>query len=274
MKLLEQFFDIRIKKSKYFYLLLVYIFFLFSAAYVHNNNIAYIVLFFTISFLFINLFLGRKNIKNIKLIPLSYERAFANTPFKYKFLLQGEGFDIHIHNKVIPILEKKEVIDLEYKFKKRGEFEIKDEIIYSFYPLRIIKFLKKVPINKKIIVYPQIKGKSLDDTFFKSKDLLGQRDDFEGLKSYEIGDSLSLIHWGSFAKGEMASKKFSFLNESKNLIFDIDNIDGDLEFKLSQLTKWVIEAYKKGYNFKVKLKNIYLDSKVGIDEILKKLALY
>ena len=73
------------------------------------------------------------------------------------------------------------------------------------------------------------------------------------------------------AKGEVLVKKFYSLNDTKEFIFDYSKIKGDKETKLSQLTKWVLEAEKLGVKYKVILDK---EIKGNLDEILTKLALY
>jgi len=270
MKFSEQFYKIKVKNSKKFYYIILFIIVLFMASYMHNNNISYIVMFFLFSISFVSLIKGRMNLKNISLKLIYYEPPFANRKFKTKIEVKGKGYDIHIEDKItIPYLKGKEIVELQFFSPKRGYFKIEKIEVYSYYPLGIAKFYREFYFNKQIIIHPEPKGKSLENYFFQS--LSGSKDDFDGLKRYEKGDSLASIHWPSFAKGEELSKKFINLNESKELLFDYNKIEGDKESRLSQITLWILEAEKKGYKYKV-----ILDREIegNRDEILKQLALF
>ena len=250
-----------VKKCYFFILFLISLFFV---GYYHRNNIAYIVGFIFLNLIFFFSCLARNNIKRVDFDIFFPKRIFANTPFKIVLKFKKRVYDIEVFNKHFKVAEGLE--EVEFLIKKRGEFEFKDVKITSHFPFCFIA--KKIKeINKKIIVYPEIKGEDLK--FFKNRG--SNFEEFNDLKRYE-GESLSLIHWGSVAKGEILSKKFNSFDE-KELIFDYSKIKGDKEFRLSQLTKWILEAEKQNLKFKVILGNEIIENK-DIDEILKKIALY
>ncbi len=252
--------------SKKCYLLLIAIFLLLFLGYFHSNNIAYILGFFLISFLVAFAILGCINIKRVDFELFFPKRVFANSPFDLSLKFKNRVYDIYIYDKHFSIAQN--IIHLPFLIKKRGYFDLKELEVVSFFPF-CNKFIKKIAVNKRVIVYPEIKGESLKE--FISKNIAKGSDDFEGLKNYE-GESINLIHWASVAKGEIFAKKFNSYVKDKELIFDYSLIKGDKEFKLSQLTKWIIEAEKLGLKYKVVLNNKILDG--DSDEILKKLALY
>ena len=270
MKSFSNFFNLKFKPLKSFWFIFLVILLLFITAYIHNNNVAYIVMFFIFSVISIAIYLGSRNIKNINLELLYKPKVFANTPFKYKAKVSSCGYAIYIQN-IMHNINGEKLVDLEYMFNKRGVNKIAFEEIYSYYPLGLIKYIKRVILNKEVLVYPELKGESLEKSFFSSNSINGYIDDFEGLKQYSQSDNISDIHWPSVAKGEMASKKFSYISESDTLIFDYNLLKGDKESKLSQIALWSVEANNMGYRYIVKI-----DGKIlkDLDEILKKLALY
>jgi uncharacterized protein (DUF58 family) len=270
MQSFSNFFNLKLKPLKSFWFAILLIILLFVVAYVHNNNVAYIVMFFLFSVILIAIYLGARNIKNMNLELLYEPKVFANRAFKYKAKLCSCGYAIYVQDKRHNINGEK-LIDLEYKFNKRGFHKIDSKEIYSYYPLGLIKYIKRVILDKEVLVFPELKGKSLEKSFFSSNSINGYINDFEGLKNYSQSDNISDIHWPSVAKGEMASKKFSYNSESDTLVFDYNLISGDKESKLSQLALWSVEAESMGYKYIVKI-----DRKVlkDIDEILKTLALY
>jgi len=251
--------------SKKCYLLIFAIFVFIMAGYFHSNNIAYLVGFFLMAFLFAFAILGCINIKRVDFEVIFPDRIFANTPFNLTLKFKNRVYDILINESYFKIAEGNKTIP--FIIKKRGYFTLKTLKVISFFPI-CNKFIKEVEVNKKVLVYPEVKGESLKD--FISKKTVKGSDEFDNLKPYE-GEGMNLIHWGSVAKGEIFSKKFSSLNDTKEFIFDYSKIEGDKEFKLSQLTKWVIEAEKLNLKYKV-----ILDGEIrgNVDEILKKLALY
>ena len=257
----------RLKKyfSKKCYFLLLATFLFIATGYFHSNNIAYLIGFFLISFLFAFAILGIINIKKVDFEVFFPKRIFANTPFNLTLKFKNRSYDIWINDTHFKIAEGKKTIP--FIIKKRGYFYLDFLRVISYFPA-CNKFVKDVRVNKKVLVYPEIKGESLKD--FVSREVRRGADEFEDLKSYE-GESVNLIHWGSVAKGEVLVKKFNSLNDTKEFVFDYSKIKGDKEFRLSQLTKWVLEADKLGLKYKV-----ILDKEISgsVDEILKKIALY
>ncbi len=258
------------KFKKYFskkcYLLLLAIILFLTAGYFHSNNISYLVGFFLISFLFAFAVLGCLNIKKVDFDVIFPKKIFANTPFDLILKFKNKSYDIYINHTHFKIAQGSKT--LSFIIKKRGYFILDELEVISTFPV-CNKFVKKVKVNKKVLVYPEIKGESLKD--FISKNVTKGSDEFDSLKAYE-GEGLNLIHWGSVAKGEIFVKKFESLNKTKKFVFDYSKIKGDKEFRLSQITKWVLEAEKMGLKYKVILDGNYLDG--NSDEILKTLALY
>jgi hypothetical protein len=251
-RLLKEFYNIKVKKSRYFYIGLIVIFLLFIAAYVHNNNIAYIVMFFIFSFMFVSFFIGFKNIKKVK-AEVVFKRVFAN---------QKAYIPIKVKNAKFVKAPR-----LEVEFKKRGYNVLPEFFVESDYPLFFYKFYKKIFIKDKIIVYPALKGESLKNAFGIKEDI-----DFEGLKPYDFEEA-KYIYWPSLAKGDIQAKKFNSLNEG-TLKFYYEKILGDKEYKISQLALWAKEAFERGYEFEIIFPDIKISSKEGFDEVFKKLALY
>ena len=68
-------------------------------------------------------------------------------------------------------------------------------------------------------------------------------DEFVGLRSYAAGDTPRTIHWKSFAKLGIPLVKHFGESISSERIFDWDALQGlDTEARLSQLTRWVLDA--------------------------------
>ena len=120
-----------------------------------------------------------------------------------------------------------------------------------------------------------MRGQSLKIFLARNKNIYGERDDFKGVRQYVEGDLISLIDWNSLAKGKLMTTEFEFLSDKQDLIFDYENIKGDIETKLSQLTKWVLEAKARELEFEVKVgKKRFYSQKNSIKDILTFLAMY
>ncbi len=82
----------------------------------------------------------------------------------------------------------------------------------------------------------------------------GGDEDFAGLRDYQDGDSPRLIAWKTFARsGELKSKRFEGSSVATTWI-DIDSVaHGELEQRLSIMTRWLLEAEAAGEQYGLRL---------------------
>ncbi len=251
-------------------------------AYMHNNNIVYLFIFFVVGIVLNNYFLTKKNIKGLEFFFINIENQFAKESLKIHIRVENrteiDRYDIHINDEIsfsIPANSKKEII-LTKLYPKRGKYKLEPLIVTSSFPLYLFdQYYAELDLNQEIIIYPAKEGESLDKFFGKEKSIYGEREDFKGVREYRESDSFSQIHWKSLAKGKLMTKEYYYEIERDTYDFDYNRISGDIEKRLSQLTLWVIEANKKGYNYRVKLPNRILNSlDYSLKEILTTLALF
>jgi hypothetical protein len=70
------------------------------------------------------------------------------------------------------------------------------------------------------------------------------------------------------------SKLYQIHSPTGRIVMDYDRLEGDKEARLSQLTKWVLEAEQLGIPFIVKLGGKELESRGGVEPILRELGLF
>lgn len=278
--------SVKNRPTKFFIYLVIAIVTLFLQAYMHNYNIVYLMIFFLVGIAGASSIFGVLNLYNIKAKLLSYDRFFANLDANYKLSIINESdnkaYDINIKSaqevKYINSIEPHNSVNISLKhtFLKRGEANLPKIKIYSLFPLPHELKYKFVQIQKNIIVYAQPKGVSLFKIHRKNSSLIGELDEFEGLKHFNQGDNISYIHWPSLAKNEtLKSKSFIFEDENKKLRFDFKTMKGNDEQKLSQLTLWVLECEKHALKFTLNFNGKTLDSKeTSINEILQTISQY
>lgn len=274
------------RPTKYIYLLIFIFIALFMQAYIHNYNIVYLALFFTFAFSISSYAFGRNNIRALEVELLSLKRVFANRPSTYTLSLssssQRDLYDIHClssgaqqHCKIIRA-DKPAVLTFSHCYDKRGEKRLESVQCESGFPLPHQTFFKVFDIDAAFVVYPEPQGESIDTFIAKNSALYGEKDDFEGVKSYENSDRFSQVYWPSLAKGDtLMSKVFSHTAETRVLHFDFLACGRNDEQRLSQLTLWVLECEQRSYAFTIAIgHNILNSEKMGIDEILTFLGRY
>ncbi len=273
------------RPTRYIYLLIFIFIALFMQAYIHNYNIVYLALFFTFAFAISSYSFGRNNIRALEVRLLSMERVFANRTSRYTLSLSSAKRDVYDitclstggqgHCKVVRA-ERPEVLTFSHRYAKRGRATLESVQCESGFPLPHQIFFKVFDIDRPFVVYPEPVGESIDDFIARSNALYGEKDDFEGIKSYEKSDRLSQIYWQSLAKGDtLMSKVFSHVNETTLLHFDFMACGSDDERRLSQLALWVVECEQRGYAYTISIGQKLLDSKkMSSDEILSFLGRY
>ena len=270
----------------YFWVLVVLIVALFLEAYMHNFNIVYISLFFLVGFGIVSEFMGRANLARIEARPLQCGRLFANLPADYTVALKNGGdapsYAVRAENGAAAAevgrigARTTEIVTLSVTFDRRGRAVFPATELSSFYPLPHLRFGRRFEHDRELIVYPEPRGEPLRELLARNRSRTGERDDFDGIRKYESGDTASLIYWPSVAKGEtVMSKQFLRDEASRKLQFDFLQCGADDESRLSQLTLWVVECEKGGLPFVITMPGMRLDSRErGSDAILEILARY
>jgi uncharacterized protein (DUF58 family) len=278
---------VKSRPTKYFGFVVLSLFVLFLQAYMHNFNIVFIVMFFIFSIAGASGLIGRLNIYFLELEYLSHERFFVNEISKYRLKVTNQqrigSYSIEFINdlfesfvSVIKPYEQK-LVEIAYRFESRGEQQLPQLTIKSTYPLPHEYFYRdKITFDTPITVFPQPKGVSLFSTKLYNPNLEGEIDDFEGIRRFNHGEPLSQVHWASFAKsGELHAKKFLYQQEDELIRFVFKDIKGDDEFRLSQLTLWVLECEANGLEFSIEIGNQTLNSnEMSVFDILSILGRY
>lgn len=277
---------IKVRPTKYFFLLLGAIVSLFLQAYMHNYNIVYIMMFCITAVAGTSTLYGMFNLHPLQVAFLSAERFFASQDSLCTLRLHNGGeypcydLDLHFraHAKHIALLAPKESVALSFsaRFEKRGAAQLEEASVTSYFPFAHEIKSKRFPLAHKILVYPKPSGESLFDRFAKELHMHGDFSDFDTVSRFAQGENIGAIHWASLAKNDtLMSKRFLYEQRRNTLHFDFKTLRGESEERLSQLCLWVLECEKHAFAFTLALGGEILDSKkVDTDAILAKLALY
>ncbi|MEA3373195.1 MAG: DUF58 domain-containing protein [Campylobacterota bacterium] len=278
---------VKTRPTRYFPLLVIAIIALFMLAYMHNYNIVYLMMFFIFSLAGASSIIGRFNLLDLKLTLLSQKRFFAQTPSSYTLQLFNpsasrtsyaleisDGTGSQNIDRLSP--QHHSVVHLEISAPLRGVIPLPPIQLGSHFPLPHELLYREIDLPSSITVYPEPKGESLETLSSINRATTGEQDDFEGIRSYQKGDPLSLIHWASVAKGsDLMSKEFLYNERSHKLHFDFLTAGDNDESRLSQLTLWILECEQKGIPFIIQIAGEKMDStKMSTDAILEILAKY
>ena len=175
------------------------------------------------------------------------------------------------------------VVNLYVNAETRGWLTPGRLLVETYYPLGLLRAWTWVDIKARGLVFPKPifqdapnaqSSKHRDDGVLI--DPLGS-DDFVDIREYVQGDPIKNILWRAYARtDELVVKRYASYIEPR-LWFDLDDLQGGLEEKLSRLTGLALQATRGGREFGVRLPNLNISPGQGpahLDHVLRELALY
>lgn len=143
---------------------------------------------------------------------------------------------------------------------RRGRLRPGRFTLSTTYPLGLFRAWSYIEFDHAAIVYPRPGDAAL--AFIAAGDSgattrPGPReghDDFAGLRAWQPGDSPRQVAWKVAARSDvLATKRFSDI-EGGTVLLDWDSLAGlDSEARLSQLTRWVLDAEQDGLRYGLRL---------------------
>ncbi|HBX54659.1 DUF58 domain-containing protein [Pseudomonas sp. UBA2684] len=133
--------------------------------------------------------------------------------------------------------------------------------VESRFPLGILVAWSWVDLDQALLVYPRPLAGELplsaglsDDPEEQGARAHGRgADDFQGLRSYQPGDSKRRLHWKAYSRGQgLLVKDFAALS-GRDLCLDFDALHGDTETRLSLLCHWVLALSERQQAFALSL---------------------
>ncbi len=124
---------------------------------------------------------------------------------------------------------------------------------------------------------PLSDGGSLDEEDEGQRATGQGADDYQGLRSYQPGDSKRRLHWKAFSRGQgLLVKDFAAL-AGRDLWLDFQALGGDAEERLSRLCYWVLQLDARQQAYGLRLPGCELAPDHGDahrEACLRALALY
>ncbi len=256
--------------------LMVIIFLLFLVGINFQNSLVYIVCFWLIALLVINIFYTYRNLSGLTIKAISAESCFAgekmvlelevSRPVKQRksaiyFGWQNEDLvELNLQE------EQSTRIKLSHSSKQRGRFTPPRLDIFTRFPTGLNTAWSYASMDVQGIVYPEpieisqpSDQHNSDDDMTDGREISGGTSDFAGTREYQPGDSPKHIHWGQYAKtGDLYTKSFVDY-ESQDIWLDWQslNISGT-EPRLSHLSAMIIEFHEahKQYGLRIPGKEI------------------
>lgn len=174
-------------------------------------------------------------------------------------------------------------VELPVLAQARGWLGMGRITISTRFPLGLFRAWSYLESSAQGLVYPRPDG-DLELPFHSAQpayaegNRLGGTDDFVGLRQYLPGDSSRRIHWKAVAREQdMAVKLFSGSAPLEVLLRWTDLRAVEVEVRLSQLCRWVLEADRHAYRFGLELPGTTFEPASGDEHrksCLRALALF
>jgi uncharacterized protein (DUF58 family) len=167
---------------------------------------------------------------------------------------------------------------------QRGVLRAGRLTLHTRFPVGLYHAWSYVELDTRCIVYPRPAPPGLPLPLAPMQAMGGVRaasaaDDFVGLRTYRAGDAPKHIAWKAAARGHaLLTKQFHGAQAGEVwLSLDLLPESAGIENRISQLTRWVLDAHAAGMRFGLRLAGTAIDPASGDthrDHCLEALALY
>ena len=236
-----------------------------------QNSLVYIISFWLLALLLLNIFYTWRNLAGLTLTAMGVEPCFAgekavlevelSRPIKqakYALELAWAGED---QVQVDLISAQTLRVKLSHSTEGRGYFKPPRLQVSTRYPTGLAVAWSYVYLDVQGLVYPnpvekafQPIGQSHGATTEDGLEIAGGTSDFSGVRDYQHGDGPKRIHWAKFAQtGKLYTKTFVDY-ASHDLWLDWDELPmPGIEVRLSHLCRKVLDFHQEQRQYGLKL---------------------
>lgn len=271
------------------YLVLAFIGLLMGINY--SNNLIYALAYLLFAFALISFWQTRQQVAGLKQGTWHTQAVFSGQVAQWQQQLTKQrgqpvwGLFAHndLANEHYPLhLKQGETKTIKYEMKtsQRGFLKPAAVSICSTYPFGLFRACLSTENLPECVVYPVAKGALPLPVDASSTDAHRhlESETLASLRKYTAGDNLRRVSWKALARtDELMTKEFDGAEGDPALWLDFNSIDHSFEDRLSQLSRWILDAEQKGLEYGVRLNAKEIEP--GLGEVhrntcLKELALY
>lgn len=161
------------------------------------------------------------------------------------------------------------VFNLQLPAPRRGLLILDHFEIVTRHPFSLFRAWTHVHMNMTCVVYPKPAPRGLSpppvetDTGGAQDSVRGD-EDFAGMRPFHPGDSPRRIAWKAYAREQGLQVKVYAGTAVTSHVFDWDGLTGlGTEARLSQLCRWIEDAYAAGRAFALKLPGQEVPANIG-----------
>ncbi len=258
-----------------------------------GNNLLYIVVSAMLSLMLVSGIASIVNIRGLEVRVIPPAEVFAGVRVTFRILVRRRtpltSFLIKVSSGIDWVLFPSVGKDWEegrlgFIFDRRGEVRKVQVEISSDFPLGMFVRSVAVPVKAEFVVFPKREPASLrlkSSGSGKEEGLTGSAyvkgyDELRGVRKYS-GEPMKLVHWKLTAKRGEIMVKDTVAQEREPIVLSLEDVEGDIETKLSRLTYLTLKLMEEGYPVGLKLNGKEIPPGRGEKQkllILRELALY
>lgn len=235
----------------------------------YNNSLGFLLTFLLGSLAIVSILHAYRNLAGLRIEGVRAEPVFAGHEALFRITLHNPSPAVRsaINLKIegaspvtvdLPATART-VVELRLFAARRGRLPLGRVTLDSRYPLGLFRAWAYWRPASGAIVYPRPAppqplpdGGGQGGQWRDAPD--AGADDFRGFRDYHPGDNLRHIHWKALARGQDLRVKQFATTQSETLWLDWNQTHGaDIEQRLSQLCRWVVDAQRLGFPFGLRL---------------------
>jgi uncharacterized protein (DUF58 family) len=255
------------------------LFAMFIGAMNYANNLALGLTFLLGSLALTAMHYCHRNLAGIVIRSATSEPVFAGDIAKFHVAMENTAslarHEITVANdhgmsEPVPVpANGRAVFELQLPAPRRGLLTLDHFETVTRHPFGLFRAWSHVHMNLTCIVYPKPSPRGIvpppveTDTGGAQDSLRGD-EEFAGMRPFHPGDSPRRIAWKAYARGQGLHVKVYSGTAVASHIFDWNSLTGlGTEARLSQLCRWVEDAYAAGRAFALKLPNLEIPANIG-----------
>ena len=235
----------------------------------YNNNLSFVLTFLLSSLGLIAMHQCQRNLVGLELAFAGVDPVFAGQAatfriaisnhsknFRYNLQIYSDNISSSVHD-LAP--GDSTIFHLKIPTSSRGYARLRRFGVRTLFPFELFRAWAWIHMDLEALVYPHPAEQVPEPPPTQSAHGHRQHDargeeDFAGLRNFHTGDSPRHVAWKAYARtGELLSKQFSGADTSSQW-FDFDSIEnGDVEKRLSILTRWIVDAERKQQDYGLRM---------------------
>jgi len=245
----------------------------------YSNNLSLGLAFLLASLGFVAMHHCHGTLAGLELRLLATDPAFAGQSVRFRLLLENRSTAWRPRIELVAGAGAPQVADvppsgtetagIALHAARRGHVRLERAVLATRHPLGLFRAWAVLHPGYSAIAWPRPAERGrpppgVETDTGGAQDRAKGEEDFTGLRPYQSGDPLRRIAWKAYARGQGLHTKQYAGTDVVSHVFDWDSLpDLDVEARLSQICRWVLDAHGSGEAFGLRLPRASIEANVG-----------